>query len=374
MADVIHDRLMPHADASDAPERHEMSYVRKALVLSLMLVLVVGCFVVLRPFIAAILWAVILTFSTWPLHRRIERALGGRTTLAAAAMTLMIMLLFVGPLVILGVKLSENVLRLFEAVHTAMDRGLTPPPDWLSGVPILGDRLQEAWRAAATGGADLRALLQPHLERIRDWVLASGEALLSGTSLIVVSVLIAFFLYRDGRDAVRRLHNVMGRLAGAQAQRSLGVAADTINGVVRGVLGTALVQAIGAAAGYWIAGIPGAFLLGFVTFFLTLVPMGPAVIWVPAALWLAGQGNTGLALFLVVWVGVLVGNLDSILRPILIGRSSDLPFIVIFLGIVGGLVAFGLIGIFLGPTLLAVAYGLIREWSGGSERSETPAD
>lgn len=374
MADIIHDRLMPRADASESPERYEMSYVRKALVLSMMLVLLIGCFVVLRPFIAAILWAIILSFSTWPLHRRIERALGGRTTLAAAIMTLMVMALLVGPLVALGIKLSEDVLQVFEAVHAAMDRGIPPLPDWLVGIPILGDRLQEFWSVLASGEANLRTTLQPHFGKIRDWVLASGGHLLSGTSLIALSVLIAFFLYRDGRTAVQRLRGLLGRIAGARARQSLDVAADTINGVVHGVLGTALVQAIAAAVGYWIADIPGALFLGFITFFLTLVPMGPALIWLPATIWLASQGRTGMAIFLVAWVGLLVGSLENILRPILIGRSSDLPFIVIFLGIVGGLVAFGIIGIFLGPTLLAVAYGLVREWSGGNEPSDAVAE
>ncbi|KAA0678018.1 AI-2E family transporter [Azospirillum brasilense] len=374
MADFIHDRFLPHADASESPERYEMSYVRKALVLSMMLILLIGCFVVLRPFIAAILWAIILSFSTWPLHQRIERALGGRTTLAAAIMTLMIMAILVGPLAALGIKLSENVFRVVETVHAAMNRGLPPLPDWLIGVPIVGDRLQVTWSVLAGGESNLRTTLQPYIGQIRDFALASGGHLLSGTSLIALSVLIAFFLYRDGRTAVRRLHSIVGRIAGARARQSLDVAAETINGVVHGVLGTALVQAIAATVGYWIAGIPGVLLLGFVSFFLALVPMGLALIWLPAAIWLASQGRTAMAIFLVAWVGVLVGSLDNVLRPILIGRSSDLPFIIIFLGIVGGLVAFGLIGIFLGPTLLAVAYGLVREWSGGNEPGDAAAE
>lgn len=370
MADIMQERLMPQGDPLDAPERYEMSYVRKALVLGLMLVLLAGCFIVLRPFVAAILWAVILTFSTWPLHWRLERALGGRTTLAAALMTLLVMTFLVGPLVVLGLKLSENVLRVFEAVHGTMDSGLPPLPAWMVGLPLVGDRLNEVWSALATGEADLRTVLQPYLGRIREWVLATGGNLLSGTSLIAISVLIAFFFYRDGRAGVDRLRNVMGQIAGARARQSLDVAADTLNGVVHGVLGTALIQAIGAALGYWYTGVPGAFFLGFVTFFLTLIPMGPIVIWLPAAIWLASQGQTIMALVVVIWVGVVVGSLDNILRPFLIGRSSELPFIVIFLGIIGGLVAFGLIGVFLGPTLLAVAYGLVREWSGGRERAE----
>lgn len=369
MVDIAHGHRIPDAELSATAGPQEMGYVRKAVVLSLMLVLSVGCFVVLRPFVAAILWAAILTFSTWPLHQRLERALGGRTTLASALMTAMVTLLLVGPLVLLGARLSDHALRLFEAVHSSMERELPPLPAWLAGIPLAGERLQEVWQAAAAGEGSLRALLEPHLGRIRDGILEAGGALMSGTALMAISVFIAFFLYRDGRAGVRRLRSTMGSIAGARARQSLDVAGDTINSVVHGVLGTALVQAVAAAVGYWIADVPGAFLLGFVTFFLSLVPMGPAVLWVPAAVWLAARGETGTAVFVVLWVGVLVGSLDNILRPILIGRRSDLPFIIIFLGIVGGLMAFGLLGIFLGPTLLAVAYGLVREWSGG-ERGE----
>ncbi|MFS2008678.1 AI-2E family transporter [Azospirillum sp. CT11-132] len=370
MANVTPDRPLPQIDPFDTSKRFEMGYVRKAFVLGLIAMLLVGCFIVLRPFIAAILWAVILTFSTWPLYSRLERTLGGRTTLAAVLMTLLVMLLLVGPLVILGLKLSENVFRMFEVLHGIVGRDLPALPPWLAGVPMVGEQLNSAWIRLASGEANLRSILQPYLGDIRDWVLAAGGNLLSGTSLIAVSVFIAFFLYRDGRAAVRRLHNVMGQIAGARARQSLDVAAETMTGVVHGVLGTALVQAIAAAAGYWFTGVPGAFLLGFVTFFLTLIPMGPVILWLPATAWLMSHGDSINAIVLVFWVGLVVGGLDNFLRPILIGRSSALPFIVIFLGIVGGLVAFGLIGVFLGPTLLSVAYGLIREWSGGSERTE----
>lgn len=370
MANVKPDRPLPQIDPFNTSERFEMSYVRKAFVLGLILILLVGCFIVLRPFIAAILWAIILTFSTWPLYNRLEWTLGGRSTLAATLMALLVMLLLVGPLVILGLKLSENVFRMFEALHSTINRGLPALPPWLAGAPLIGEQLNAAWVRLASGEANLRTMLQPYLGHIQDWVLATGGNLLSGTSLIAVSVFIAFFLYRDGRAAVRRLHNVMGQIAGVRARQSLDVAADTMTGVVHGVLGTALVQAIAAAAGYWFTGVPGAFLLGFVTFFLTLIPMGPAILWLPATAWLVTRGDTMMAIVLVLWVGLIVGSLDNILRPILIGRSSALPFIVIFLGIIGGLVAFGLIGVFLGPTLLSVAYSLVREWSGGSERTE----
>ncbi|WP_431857610.1 AI-2E family transporter [Azospirillum sp.] len=373
MTDFMHDERLAYAEPLDAPDRDETGYVRKALVLSMMLILLIGCFVVLRPFIAAILWAVILTFSTWSLHERLERALGGRTTLSAAIMTLLVMAVLIGPLAALGIGLSENVVRLFEGVHRVIEEGLPPLPAELAGLPLVGDRLQEIWEALARGEADLRTMLQPQMGRIRDLVVAAASGLLSGTSLIAISVFIAFFLYRDGRAGVRRLRNVMGRIAGLRARQSLDVAGDTINGVVHGVLGTALVQAIAAALGYRVAGVPGAFLLGFITFFLTLVPMGPAIIWIPAAVWLFNKGDTGMALFIVVWVGIVVGSLDNILRPILVGRSANLPFIVIFLGIVGGLIALGLIGLFLGPVLLAVAYRLVGEWSGGTEQAGAAA-
>jgi predicted PurR-regulated permease PerM len=179
----------------------------------------------------------------------------------------------------------------------------------------------------------------------------------------LLSLLIAFFLYRDGRAAAARLETVVGQLAGGRAHTLLGVASGTIKGVVYGILGTNLVQGVLAAIGFWLSGVPGAFLLGVLSFFLTTIPMGPVIIWVPAVLWLFHIGDTGWAVFLALWSFGVFGPLENVLRPYLISRGSDLPVILVLFGMIGGLLAFGFLGIFLGPVLLAVSFTLAEEWS-----------
>jgi len=160
-----------------------------------------------------------------------------------------------------------------------------------------------------------------------------------------------------------RLQEVTRRIAGTRAQQLVDLAVTTVRGVVYGILGSLLAQGILAGVGFLVAGVPGAFLLGFLTLFLSLVPGGPALLWLPASIWLSKQGATGWAIFLALWGLFVVGTADNVIKPYLIGRGSDLPFILVLLGVLGGAIAFGVIGIFLGPTLLAVGYTVVRDWA-----------
>jgi predicted PurR-regulated permease PerM len=160
-----------------------------------------------------------------------------------------------------------------------------------------------------------------------------------------------------------RLTSIVGRIAGDRGTHLLGVAGKTVRGVVYGILGTALAQAVAAGIGFLIAGVPGCALLALLTFFSSVVPVvGTAIVWIPAALWLFHQGSTGWAIFMLIW-GFGVSNIDNVVKPWLISQGSDMPFILIFFGVLGGALTFGFIGVFLGPTLLAVGFRLINEWS-----------
>jgi len=181
---------------------------------------------------------------------------------------------------------------------------------------------------------------------------------------VALSVFIAFFILRDGAAAADRLTTGVGRIAGDRGRRLLEVAGRTVRGVVYGILGTALVQGGMAGIGFWIAGVPGAALLAVLTFLLSVVPMGPPLVWIPAVIWLFNQGSSGWAMFMLVW-GLGVSSVDNVVKPWLISQGSAMPFILIFFGVIGGALGFGVIGVFLGPTLLAVAYRLLEEWSGG---------
>jgi predicted PurR-regulated permease PerM len=209
----------------------------------------------------------------------------------------------------------------------------------------------------------LTTALQRLVVPVSTWLLSQGVALGAGVLYLSLSVLLLFFLYRDGVALATRLQQVTGRIAGARAQQLVDLAISTVRGVVYGILGSLLAQGILAGVGFLVAGVPGAFLLGFLTLFLALLPGGPALLWLPASLWLYQQGATGWAIFLALWGLLVVSTADNIVKPYFIGRGSDLPFILVLLGVLGGAIAFGVIGIFLGPTLLAVGYTVVRDWA-----------
>jgi predicted PurR-regulated permease PerM len=180
---------------------------------------------------------------------------------------------------------------------------------------------------------------------------------------VLISAFLTFFLLRDAPVLAARLAVAVERLAGERGQHLIKVAGDTVRGVIFGILGTAIAQALVAGLGFWIAGVPGAVLLSVLTFFFAVVPFGPPLIWLPAALWLFAQDRPGMGVFMLIWGGLVISGVDNFLRPSLISQGSKMPFALIFCGVIGGALAFGLVGVFLGPTLLAVAFRLVDEWS-----------
>jgi predicted PurR-regulated permease PerM len=335
----------------------------KIVAIAVAILLTAGCIAVLYPFVSALLWAVILCFVTWPTFLWGVRLLGGRRTLAATLMALLVAALLVVPFVAVGLSLADNVSHLATVVSRGLEHGLPDPPAWVADIPLVGHRLHTAWQALTHDSARLTIALQRLVVPVSTWLLSQGVVLGTGVLYLILSVLLLFFLYRDGAALATRLQEVTGRIAGARAQRLLDLAVSTIRGVVYGILGSMLAQGILAGVGFLIAGVPGALLLGSLTLVLSIVPGGPALLWLPASIWLYKQGATGWAIFLALWGMLVVGTADNVIKPYLIGRGSDLPFIIVLLGVLGGAMAFGVIGIFLGPTLLAIGYTVVRDWS-----------
>ncbi len=336
------------------------------IVVALLLILTIGCFVVLRPFVSALLWALILSFSTWPLYAWLMRALGGRRTLAAGLMTLLVAAVLILPPVVVGSSMADNVAQVVAMARALLAQGLPGPPHWVAGLPLVGATLQGWWSDLSEQGTGWTAVLHPYLDTGRDLLLSTGVSLGQAVLQLSLSVLVAFFFFRDGAEGGRQLDAAVSRLAGERARNLLAVAGGTIKGVVYGIMGTALAQATLQAIGLWVTGVPAAAFLGFLTFFLSFVPMGPALVWLPASIWLIYKGALGWGVFLVIWGVFGVSGIDNVLKPWLISRGSKLPLILVFLGVLGGVVAFGFLGVFLGPTLLALGYTLIKEWLAGA--------
>ena len=335
--------------------------------------LIAGCLLVLRPFLTGLLWAIILTYSTWPMFRRLKFRLDGRAVPAALLMTLAVALVALVPFVIATVALADNFDALWNTARRLAEQGLPDPPPWLSGLPLVGHSADAYWRGLSHNSGRLLEEFKRLAPALRTALVASGEALGVGLTQIAVSVLFGYFLYRDGEAVAARVQTTMLRLIGARARRLLDIAGNTTVAVVYGILGTALAQGLLAGIGFLIAGVPGASLLGLATFFLSIVPVGPPLIWIPASLWLAWQGSTGWAIFLALWGLIVVSGVDNVLKPMLISRGSHMPFVMVFVGVLGGALAFGFIGVFLGPTLLAVGYRLLLEWTPETENADSGA-
>ena len=328
-----------------------------------LVVLLLGCLLVLRPFISALLWAVVLCFSSWRIYERVLSLVGQRRTLAALLMTLATALVLLLPFLIVGLSLGDNVKALTVATQKWLEAGPPQPPAWLAKVPAVGQQATAYWHDLAGDTKRLAQEAQKLIEPISTWLLSGGIMLGRGMAELAMSIFIAFFLFRDGTTAAARLKAGVDRIAGEHGQRLLDLAGKTVRSVVYGILGTALAQGVVAGIGFLIAGVPGALLLALLTFFLSLVPVGPPLIWGPAAFWLFNQGQTGWGIFMIIWGLVVISSVDNFVKPWLISQGSNLPFILILFGVLGGALAFGFIGVFLGPTLLAVGFKLIQEWA-----------
>jgi predicted PurR-regulated permease PerM len=334
--------------------------------------LLLGCVVVLRPFATSLLWAVVLWLATAPLHERVLSWVGDRHTAAAALMTLGISSVLLLPIVVVGFSLADSAQDLAAASRGWLESGPRQPPAWLHSVPLIGSYVASRWIVLAGDSQRLIEVGQRWIEPATAWAATAGLAIGRGVTEIAISIFIAFFLYRDRVAFGDRFRAAAVRIAGPSAEPLLALAISTLHSVVYGILGTAVVQGVVAGIGLLIAGVPGAILLGLLTFFLSIVPMGPPMVWVPATVWLYQGGETGWALFMLIW-GFGVSSIDNFLKPWLISQGSTLPFILIFFGVIGGVLAFGFIGIFLGPTLLAVGYRLVLDWA-VVVRGQAPAE
>ncbi|HYP67283.1 MAG TPA: AI-2E family transporter [Thiobacillaceae bacterium] len=363
-ASAIEDR-----DTLDAPRRISDAAMpveqrlRQFAQLSAIAIVIVGCYQVLLPFIPAILFAVVACISTWPLYVRLRKMLRGRSTLAALAMVLLLMVLVIGPSALLALSLTDNVTSIVDAAKALLNHGPLQSPAWLKQMPIIGARLDGYWQALASGGEEAMALFERLLEPAKDLLLVAGKAVGQSLLQMTFAAVIGFFFFRDGDALVQTLRIGLEKLAGSIGAELLATIHGTVAGLVHGIFGTAAAQALVAWIGFLIAGVPGATVLGVATFFLSMLPIGPPLIWGGAAIWLVNHGSIGWAIFMALWGIFAISSIDNFVKPYLISRGSGLPLLLTFLGLFGGIVAFGFIGIFIGPPLLAVGLILVRLWT-----------
>jgi predicted PurR-regulated permease PerM len=325
--------------------------------------LALGALAVLRVFLPAILLAGVVCLSTWPLFERLRAALGGRQSLAALIMVLAMVVLIIGPTALLAVQLADQAGAAFEAMRPYIGGISLQPPSWLRELPVVGDLSADYWETVVAGGDEAAALLSKLWDPARGLLLALGAALGRSLLQMIFAVFVGFFIYRDGEHIQRMLQAAMARLAGGLGNDLLETIRATVTGVMQGLFGAALAQSLVALAGFLIAGVPGAFLLGSATFFVSVVPAGPPLLWGGASIWLFSQGHWGRGIFLVLWGLLVISSIDNLVRPYLISRGSRLSMLTVVLGVVGGITAFGFTGIFIGPPILALGLALLKRWT-----------
>ncbi len=324
-------------------------------------IIVVGIYLVLQPFLSALLVAGVLAIATWPLYRRIHDGLGGRATWSAALMMLLILVLVVIPIAFLSAAAAEQLPGLFATVKGWFAGGVQVP-EQLKSIPVIGERIYDQLTVLASDKDQLTAIAQRLLEPAGKLSVAVVRTLGDGILQLLLVTFIVFFYYRDGHRVAEVIGRISGRISGEMSVEVLDIIVNTTRSVFLGLVGTAAAQAVAAFIGFMIAGVPGAFLLSVGTFVLSVVPMGPVLLWGGAAVWLYLQGETGWAIFMVVWGAVVISSIDNFVKPLLIARGSTLSLALIFLGVLGGVIAFGFIGVILGPVLLALGMALGRKW------------
>lgn len=326
--------------------------------LMFILLLIIACIWVVQPFILGFAWASMVVIATWPLMQRVQRLLWNRRSLAVAAMTLLLLLLFIIPIALLVNSLIDNSAPLVNwATHMKMPELL-----WLHDVPAIGDKLFSSYqKLVAGGGSAMMAKLQPYVGRTTGFFVAQAGHF--GRLMIHLAVMLLFsaLLFWRGEKVAKGMRHFAFRMAGARGDATVLLAAQAIRAVALGVVVTALVQGVLGGIGLAISGIPYATLLTVLMILCCLVQIGPLLVLVPAIIWLYWSGDTTWGTVLLVW-SCIVATMDNVLRPMLIRMGADLPMILILSGVIGGLVAFGLIGLFIGPVVLAVSYRLVSVW------------
>ena len=324
----------------------------------------IGCFLVVRPFVSALLWAAILVYTTWPAFRLLRERLGLSPGWAALVMVLAEFLLIGLPLAFAAPTSREDVEALQRALEQLITDGTPGFVGLLVGLPYVGPSIADwlaSWDATTEG---LVATIRPHAGMLAQNALAILLAVLSGIAELLLAILLAFFIYRDGPAIAAQAEAVMEKLAGPRGLRLIGLTGDVTRGVVYGLLGTALVQGAMTTFGLWLAGVPQPVLLGVVAGVISIMPVGAPLVWIPATIWLFVQGSWGWGLFMAVYGAAGISSVDNIIRPWLISRGANLPLLLTMLGAIGGVLAFGFLGLFLGPVMLAVGYTLLKDWAG----------
>jgi len=326
--------------------------------------LIAASFWVLSPFLPALIWAVMIVVATWPEMRRVERLLGGRRGLAVAVMTVAMLAIILVPIGIAVTALIDRADEIAGWAKTLTHLSVPQLPEWVAQLPLVGKKTAAWWQGISSmRPEDLAAYVTPHLTQIGRWLIGQAGSLLALFVQLLLTLGVSAFLYAKGEAAAEWVLAFARRLAGREGERAARLSGQAIRAIALGIVVTALVQSLVGGIGLVVTGVPHAAVLTAIMFLLGIAQIGATPVLVGAVIWLYWQDQTLWGTVMVVW-SLITASLDNFIRPILIRKGADLPLLLVFAGVLGGLLAFGIIGLFIGPVVLAVCYTLLVAWVG----------
>lgn len=339
----------------------EHTVIEKGFALLFIAALLLTCLRIAEPFIAAIFGGIVICVSLWPLYLYLSKILGNRRKLAAVLMTIITMMIFVIPIGMGASKLYDSIPFLENLANDTSWLKPNEPPAWISNIPVAGGKLANAWQQGLGNIKLDTASVRNALLEITKWLVSHGANFAKTMLEIVLATLIAGFLYVQAEDGTHMLRKLIRRISNTKTAGLIDIAGNTIRGVSLGVIGTAALQSVLSGFGFAIAGIPIYVLLAALCFLTALLQLGTTLVWIPTAFWLGYHDHQGWAIFTVA-LGIFINVIDNVIKPYFISKGSNLPMLVIFTGVIGGLLAWGFMGMFIGATILAIAYTLFKDW------------
>ena len=361
----------PSAEMLEQP-RARVDVTHTTLSVMFLALLGLASYWILRPFLTSMIWATIVSVAVWPQMLRLESALGRRRGLAVAVVTVAFLAIVFAPVTAALVTIVRHAASLSADIASFETVAMPSPPAWLGDVPVAGARLVDKWKHfASLGPAERTAALTPYFQTALQWFALTAGGIGSMLLQFLLTAIISAILLTKGevvRDGILRFAR---RLAGQPGFDAAQLAARAIRGVVIGILGTALLQTAIGGAGLFIAGVPAAGLLSAIMLFLCLAQIGPMLVLVPGVVWLYWSGHPAWGTVLLIF-SLVAGTIDNVVRPILIRRGANLPLVLIFAGVIGGLIAFGVVGLFIGPVVLSITYTLLATWTAEDPAAARP--
>ena len=325
-------------------------------------ILIIAGFMVLRPFLSSLIWAAMTVIATWPFFINLQARLWGKRWLALLVMIVLLLLVLIVPVCFAVLTILDKTDDIIGWIKSLATVKVPAPPEWLPKIPVVGQWGVDHWnRFATVSPQELSRLVSPYATKTVSWFV--GQAGNFGMLMLhfLLSVVMAAVLYMHGETAAAGICRFARRLAGPQGEAVAILSAKAVRGVALGIVITALVQSTLGGIGLFFAGVPAAVLLTAVMLILCIMQMGPGLVLVPAVIWLFWSGQHVAGSIFAVWT-IFCCTIDSIIRPILIRKGADLPLVLILIGVFGGLISFGIVGLFIGPVILAVIFTLLRAW------------